>query len=179
MTTNSLPHLQTKRLVLEQLEKSDDKAIQFLRSDKTVNAFVKRPQTNTIEEAEKFIDKINTGIAKGDWLFWAIRPKNQPDLIGTICLWNFSENRKIAEVGYDLHPNFHGQGIMSESLKSVLKLGFNILKLDQIEAYTHRNNEPSKILLSKNDFSYVDGKIDPDNLDNIIYSIDRNAYLAE
>ncbi|WP_109300254.1 GNAT family N-acetyltransferase [Aquimarina sp. AU474] len=177
MIINPFPRFETKRLRLEQLKKSDSKAIQFLRSDAVVNAFVKRPQTNSIDEAEQFITKINNGIKEQSWLFWAIRIKEKPNLVGTICLWNFSENRKVAEVGYDLHPDFHRKGIMNESLKCILEFGFRALKLDQIEAYTHRDNKPSKKLLSKNNFSYVEGKVDPDNLDNIIFSIYNNEYI--
>ncbi|MBG6129266.1 ribosomal-protein-alanine N-acetyltransferase [Aquimarina sp. EL_43] len=168
------PELQTERLFLRQLKESDDQVILFLRSNEIVNTFVKRPKTNTTEEAISFINKINKGIDQQDWLFWGITVKNNPELIGTICLWNFSEDKKIAEVGYDLHPDFYKQGIMNEALISILNYGFKTLELDHIEAFTHKNNEPSKKLLMRNNFNHIEDRIDSDNPDNIIFSISRN-----
>ena len=52
------PNLQTDRLLLRQLNKEDANAILFLRSDATVNKYVKRPQTDTIQDAIDFINKI-------------------------------------------------------------------------------------------------------------------------
>ncbi|EZH74060.1 hypothetical protein ATO12_14390 [Aquimarina atlantica] len=167
------PELQTERLFLRQLKESDDQVILFLRSNEIVNTYVKRPKTNTKEEAINFINKINKGIDQQDWLFWGITIKDNPELIGTICLWNFSEDKKIAEVGYDLHPKFYKQGIMNEALISILDYGFTTLGLDRIEAFTHKNNEASKKLLIRNNFNHIEDRIDNDNPDNVIFSISK------
>ncbi len=177
MTSRLLPQLKTKRLLLRLLEEKDSEIILFLRSDETVNALVKRPKTNTLEEAIKFINKINKGIEEHDWLFWGITIKGNPQLIGTICLWNFSEDRKIAEVGYDLHPEYQGQGIMNEALLCILDYGFTKLQLDTTEAFTHQNNEASKKLLIRNSFHHIEHRKDPDNPDNSIFSITRDQYI--
>lgn len=175
---STLPLLNTERLLLRPLEDQDNKTIQFLRSDKRVNAFVKRPTTNTLQEAADFIDKIRNGVSHGDWFFWAITRKSDPELIGTICLWNFASDRKLAEVGYDLHPDFQQKGIMSEALQSVLHYGFNTLQLECIEAYTHRANAPSTNLLTKHNFVLYNERIDKDNLDNSIFSLQRDRYTS-
>lgn len=174
MTFIPFPKLRTNRLHLRQLKESDANEILFLRSDTTVNTFVERPNTNTIEEAIKFIHKINTGIEGDDWIFWAITVNDSPELIGTICLWNFSEDRKVAEIGYDLHPKFHNQGIMNEALTHIITYGFENLKLNTIEAFTHRDNEASKKLLLKNNFNHIEYRKDNDNPNNIIFSVSRD-----
>ncbi len=167
--TGDLPQLKTKRLWLRKIDQNDSKAIHFLRSNQTVNHYVKRPETQTLQEAIDFIDKINNGISKQDWLFWGISTIGNPELIGTICLWNFSDDRKVAEVGYDLHPEFQRQGIMNEALRCILNYGFETLNLDRIEAYTHRENESSKKLLIKNNFVLILNRKDNENEDNIIF----------
>ncbi len=173
MKFSPFPILQTNRLQLRQLEKNDSAEVKFLRSDELVNTYVKRPKTNTIEEAIHFINKINTGIEQGDWVFWGITIKGNPKLIGTICLWNFSEDKKNAEIGYDLHTSFHKKGIMNEALTCILDYGFTTLQLHTIEAYTHQNNEASKNLLIRNNFKLLPNKTDPDNVDNIIFSLHK------
>ncbi len=161
----------TERLVLRKLQSADWKMISYLRSDKEVNKHVKRPSAETKAKALEFISKINNGIENQENYYWTITEKHNSEMIGSICLWNFSRDRKSAEVGYDLRPKFQGNGIMNESLKSILEFGFIKLDLELIEAYTHQENEPSKRLLKKNDFKLVPGKKDQHNENNLIYEI--------
>ena len=173
MNNTNLPEIETERLLLKQLQKSDWKAISFLRSDKNVNKFVDRPSAETREKALEFITKINTGIENGDLFYWKITKKDQNDMIGSICLWNFSKDKKVAEIGYDLSPKYQGQGIMNESLKSVIDFGFRKLSLDLIEAFTHRQNNSSTRLLERNGFNLAEDRKDEDNADNIIYELKK------
>ncbi|WP_407557462.1 GNAT family N-acetyltransferase [Winogradskyella sp. 4-2091] len=104
-------------------------------------------------------------------IVWGITLKDKSELIGTICLWNFSVDKKVAEVGYDLNPKFHNKGIMTEALNLVLDFGFNQLKLQKIEAFTDTKNENSKRLLTKNGFILNPSRKDVDNESNLIYEI--------
>ena len=99
--------------------------------------------------------------------------KDQSNIIGTICLWNFSEDRKVAEVGYELLPDYHRRGIMSETLGAVLNYGFNELNLQEIVAITNKHNENSIGLLLKHHFILEEGKEDEGFPDNIIFSLKK------
>jgi ribosomal-protein-alanine N-acetyltransferase len=165
------PLLKTERLQLRQLKKADVTTILFLRSDAEVNKFIKKPTPESIDDAQAFIVKINNGIEENEWIYWCITLKDNPNVIGTICLWHFSEDKTIAEVGYALHPDYQQKGIMNEALNSVLKFGFNTLNLNEIEAFTHRNNAASKKLLMNHKFIYNKHRKDEDNLDNHIFSV--------
>ena len=171
MKQNHFSEIKTKRLLLRKLKNSDWKMISYLRSDKKVNEFVKRPGAESKEKALEFISKTNNSIDNRNLYYWVISEKNNSEMIGSICLWNFSEDQKTAEVGYDLSAEFQRKGIMDESLKSVLQFGFKKLDLDLIEAYTHHNNESSKKLLERNGFILVRDKKDKHNQDNLIYEI--------
>jgi len=172
MSNNHFSEIKTERLLLRYLKQTDWEMISYLRTHKSVNKFVKRPTAETKEKALKFIAKISDGINNQSLYYWAIT--HNLAMIGTICLWNFSEDKKTAEVGYDLSPEFQGKGIMSEALKSILNFGFYNLNLNIIEAYTHKKNENSKKLLEKNNFKIIEGKSDEYNNDNIVYKIDQN-----
>ena len=171
---NQLPEMTTGRLVLRQLQESDVDLLFELRSDETVNRYVKRRRQINTAETLKFIKKINKGIRKQDWAYWAICKKGSTGLIGTICIWNFSAKRDVAEVGYELHPAFRGSGYMDEALKSIIRYGFEILGLERLEAFTHRENLPSAKLLEKNRFMLQPDRKDTDNPDNIIYSLENH-----
>jgi len=86
---------------------------------------------------------------------------------------NFSEDRKTAEVGYELLPNYHRKGIMSEALKAVLNFGFNELYLNEILAFTNKFNENSKSLLLKNNFTLEEGRVDEGFPDNLVFSLKK------
>ncbi|QMU30915.1 GNAT family N-acetyltransferase [Adhaeribacter radiodurans] len=173
MNTSQFPEIKTDRLLLRKLKYSDWKEISFLRSDETVNQYVDRPSAESQEEANNFIKRINENVDLHRSFYWCISQLGNNEMIGSICLWNISEDRKTAEVGYDLHPHFQGCGIMSEALISILHYGFNNLNLEKIEAFTHRNNESSRRLLLKNNFVLVEYRNDDDNENNVIYVIEN------
>ena len=172
MKFTPFPEINTPKLVLRKIEESDHAVILFLRTDKTVNQYIHRPENKKIRTeagAISFIKEINENIILQRAITWGITLKHNPELIGTICLWNFSHNRKIAEIGYDLHPAHHQKGIMSEAMKSVLDFGFNTAGFSKIEAFTHKDNESSIKLLEKNGFRLLENRKDEDNIHNLIF----------
>ncbi len=162
------PSLDTPRLHLRQLLHKDAKDILALRSDESVNKYIDRPPTTTIEEAKAFIEKINAFIANDQSLYWVICLKEADEPIGTICLWNFSADQKTAETGYELKPAFHNKGYMHEALQAVLHYSRETLSLESIEAFTHADNKSSRLLLEKNGFIKDPERQDKENANNIV-----------
>src|SRR3954470_5580728 len=100
------PILTTERLTLRQLVINDEQEIFTLRSDSEINKYLDRQLCNTIDDARNFINMINENINKSDSLYWAITLRDQNVLIGTICLFNFSDENDKCEIGYELLTNF-------------------------------------------------------------------------
>src|ERR1700743_688597 len=169
------PTLKTERLLLRQLLIEDDKTILFLRSNDAVNQYLDRPKTTTINEAREFINKINLGIQKGQSFYWAVSPLSNNELIGTICLWNRSEDKLSIEIGFELHPDFQGKGFMQEALSAVIKFVFQILNIQSISADVHKDNKKSIKLLEKNRFQ-IDKQRETENQDNMEF-YNMTAYL--
>ncbi|MGK0390464.1 MAG: ribosomal-protein-alanine N-acetyltransferase [Maribacter sp.] len=163
------PTLETERLILRPINISDDKEIFFMRSDKEMNKYIARDLGKDISEAHAFIEKMNNFIANNISILWAIQLKGDSTLIGTICLWNFTEDKYIGEVGYDLMPDFQGKGIMDETMKAVTNYGFNSLQLRAIEAYTQKGNILSRKLLDNNHFTWHKERKDEGFPLNLIY----------
>ena len=165
------PELKTERLLLRQLTEADSRDIFFLRTDEGVNRYIERPRPENINDARDFILKTNNGIKQNEMIDWAITLKDAHNLIGTICLWNFSKDKTTAEVGFELKPEYQGQGIMNEALKIILEFGFKRVALASIDAYTHKDNISSIMLLKKNSFEENSELKDKENSDNITFSI--------
>jgi len=179
---SSFPSLETNRLSLRRLCIEDVEEIFTLRTSEIVNRYLDRPKATSAEDAKAFINKINSAIDANHSLFWAICFKEQSKLIGTICLWNFSEEQDKAEIGYELLPQFHGKGIMQEALSSIIDFGFQTLQLINIEAWTRNQNGASKKILERNHFTRnhdLEKKIDSaiEGPDLIIYSLSKDSYL--
>jgi [ribosomal protein S5]-alanine N-acetyltransferase len=143
------PVLKTERLTLRQLRSSDDKQIFALRSNDTVNKYLDRKPAKSIDDAKNFIKTINENIRRNDSIYWAITLNDTDKLIGTICLFNFSDDHSKAEIGYELLPYFQGKGFMQEASSKVIHFGFQHVGLQTIEAYTHSENQSSTRLLEK------------------------------
>ncbi|WP_426479483.1 GNAT family N-acetyltransferase [Chryseobacterium sp. CBSDS_008] len=165
--------LETQRLLLRNINESYVEDILRIRSNEVINQFVRRNSPKNSYDALQFILTIKKNTQNNQTFYWGISLKEQLNLIGTICLWNFSEDRKTAEVGYELLPEYHRQGIMSEALKAVLDFGCNELHLQEIVAITNTFNENSKGLLLKHHFVLQEGREDEGFPDNIIFSLQR------
>src|SRR5262250_136288 len=146
------PVLRTERLTLRQLLVTDEQEIFTLRSDSEINKYLNRQVSNTIDDARNFINKVNENINKNDSLYWAITLSDKNKLIGTICLFGFSDENDKCEIGYELLTNFQGQGIMREAVEKVIDYAFNTIKVQKIEAFFHRDNLSSIRLLDKFSF---------------------------
>jgi len=165
------PGLSTDRLVLRQLLATDADAILVLRNDTTVNQYLDRPKSTTLNETVQFIEKINKSIALNQSIYWVITLKENNIVVGTICLWNFDGEKNTAEAGYELLPAFHGKGLMQEALKAVLDFAFIQLQLAGINAFTHINNTASGKLLQKNNFTRIG--VSEENQEEIIYILNN------
>ena len=99
--------LETERLSLKPIDESHVEDILKIRSNEIINRFVKRIPPKTNDDALDFILTIKQRVERKETVFFGISYKNLPHLLGTICLWKFSDNRKVAEVGYELLPDNH------------------------------------------------------------------------
>ena len=173
---NPFPVINTEKLLLRQVEKSDVNEIFFLRSDKKVLEYLDRAPAANIQEAASWIEKINELEKNNNAVTWAITLKPDDTLIGTLGFWNITKEHYRAEIGYTLHPNHQGKGIMQEAMLAVLNYGFKIMKLHSIEGNVNPNNLSSIKILERNNFTregffkenyFYDGKF----LDSAIYSL--------
>ena len=162
--------IETDRLILKPIDESHVDDILKIRSNEVINQYVKRIPPKTNYDALDFILTIKKRTQNNETFYWGISQKDQPNLIGTICLWKFSDDRLQAEVGYELLPDYHRKGIMSEALTAVVDFGFNELNLQEIVAMTNKFNENSKGLLVKHDFVLHEGRIDEGFPDNLVFS---------
>ena len=148
----------TERLILRQLSLADAPGIFKLRTDASVNKYIDRNACPALEDAEKFITQTCENISKGQSCYWIIADKNTLEFAGTICLFNFSEDQKSAEIGYELLPAAQGKGYMLEAIEQVINFAKETLNLKMLEACVHKDNLASLNLIAHFNFIFIPGR---------------------
>ena len=97
------PILTTERLTLRQLVINDEQEIFALRSDSEINKYLDRKIATTIDDARNFINNVNENINKNDSGYWAITFSDKNILVGTICLFNFSNDKADMNTADDIN----------------------------------------------------------------------------
>lgn len=155
----TFPLLTTKRLMLRQLMDNDVHEIFLLRSDVSINKYLDRPPTKTLEDALQFIGKIKANSLS----YWGIAEKGNEKLLGTICLFDISEGQKKCEIGYELLTEHQGKGFMREAAQKIIEYATQTLGLKTIDAYTHKDNQSSSNLLKELNFKNMDSLEETDS----------------
>lgn len=167
----TFPVIKTERLVLRSLTPEDQNEIFAIRSDKEIAKYLDRPLYTKPEEAAGFINNIIEGVKKGDTFYWGISFKGNEKLVGTICIWQISEEQSKAEIGFELLPEFQRKGIMKEAVPAVINFGFEKLGLSFIEGEVAPGNTSSIKILEKNKFKLVPGS--DLNAETVIYQLTK------
>ena len=158
---SQFPEIKTENLVLRKLKRSDNSDIFAIRSDKGIAEYLDRPHCKSIEEAVQFINRINEGIEKNECFYWGVTDKINSAFMGTICLWNFTADRSVAEIGFEILPSYQGKGIMREALSAIIQFGLTNRIRILLKGWFTGDNTRSIKLLQKNDF-----KLKPENTDS-------------
>ena len=183
LTINFHPfqNLETERLILRRVADTDVEEMFALRSNPKTMQYVPRPLATSKEDVLVHIAMINEKIENNTGINWAITLKDNPKLIGIIGHYKISPENERAEIGYMLLPEFHGKGIITESIKIVVKYGFEEMKLHSIEAIIDPRNYGSEKALQKCGFVKEAHLVENEFynwefLDTVIYSLLKRNY---
>jgi [ribosomal protein S5]-alanine N-acetyltransferase len=146
--------METKRLVIRRMQRSDAGDIYKIRSDPLVRSLYAAEPIASESKLGEWMDARDAGYEKRDGLFFVFAIKPSTQIIGSCCFWNFDEAHLCAEIGYELNRNNWRTGIMSEALPPIVDFGFKSLGLHRIEACPLAYNQGSCKVLEKLGFHY-------------------------
>lgn len=119
--------IQTNRLQIQTVELSDMHEIHQLRKNPKVSKFIQRDINKSLKEVQNFIEE-----RKRLDYYLSIKLLNS-QFVGTVALWNINVSENYCELGYELPPVFHNNGLMSEALKAILDYAFQKLQFQTIK----------------------------------------------
>lgn len=143
------PVLESDRLIFREFVRSDSEDLFFIRSNDQIMEFMDTDKHLSVLESEFLITQIEESFRNKSGINWAIVEKCSNKVIGYFGYWRLMREHCRAEIGFALKPEFWGKGYMTETLNTMIKFGFNSLKLHSIEANVNPANENSKHLLEK------------------------------
>jgi len=115
------------------------------------------PPVTEMSEAQAIIDFYKDPESKTHNR-WGIVTRSDDRIIGTIGYHKWIKRYFRAEIGFDLAPEFWGQGIMLEALRVVISHGFESMGLNRIDALAYVENVRCLGLLQKLGFK-EEGKL--------------------
>jgi len=151
-STNPFPVLETERLILREMTLADAVAFFQIRGNEKAMKYLDRPLATTVLDAIALIEKRVAMEISQTGLGWAITLKTTGEMIGDMGFYRLDGENYKSEIGYIFKPDFWLKGYGTEALKAVLKFGFEILKLNKIEADINPENLASIQLVLKSGF---------------------------
>ncbi|MUK90760.1 GNAT family N-acetyltransferase [Ornithinibacillus sp. L9] len=179
---DTFPILKTERLVLRKIEESDAHSIMEYLSDEEVVQYYGLEPFETIQDALSEIAWYQKIWNEKTGVRWGITRRGENQVIGSCGFLNIAAQHFRAEIGYELHRHYWGQGIATEAIEAILRFGFEQLKFQRIQALIEPPNIPSQKLLEKQGFTqegllrnyeYTSGNFD----DLYMYSLLKKEFI--
>jgi ribosomal-protein-alanine N-acetyltransferase len=147
------PLLETERLILRAFRTSDAAAVLDLFSQDAVTRHHNIAPMLSMSSAKALVDSRRSRFDERAGIYWAITHRAMGDrMIGSCGCYHPHQALRSAEIGYELHPDYWRQGIMSEALTVTLDFCYGerfFFPLNRVQALTELDNWASIGLLKK------------------------------
>ena len=152
-------NIETERLRLRELRKSDLEGMFKLDSNPNVHKYLGNKPIKTKTETQKILDSVLQQYTERGIGRFAVIEKASGDFIGWSGLrlnteYNMNGFTKYYDVGYRLIERFWGKGYATESGKASVDYAFNTMKLPELYATTEISNQASHNALLKIGLQY-------------------------
>jgi ribosomal-protein-alanine N-acetyltransferase len=147
---NSDSEIQTERLILRELRRSDLSALAKMNADPRVMEHF--PGSLSREDSDAFAGRIRAHWNQCGFGSWAVERLEDGVFLGIVGLSHprFEAHfTPCVEIGWRLAAAYWGKGYATEAAKAAVRLGFERLGLDQIVAFTVPQNQRSRRVMEK------------------------------
>ena len=152
--SRKFPVLSTRRLTLRAATPKDVPAFRALLSVPEVTRFSNWPDAPSTTEVERSLRWMSKVHGSGKGCAWIIEISGSKALAGAIRFNSFEKKWRCGQIGYELHPDYWGKGLMTEAVRAVVACGHETFRLNRIDAWTMPGNAASDRVLEKSGFRY-------------------------
>jgi RimJ/RimL family protein N-acetyltransferase len=176
------PVLEGPGIRLRPFQESDAaRVVEACRDERTRRWLAELPSPYTEDDALAFI-RGRTGLrATGNGISWAIADAETDLLIGTVGIFDLASDLAFGEVGYWVHPDARGRGVMTAAVRLVLRHAFEALGMRRVKAYAARENPASRYVLtsagmSEQGVARLETVVAEGRVDAVIYDVLREEW---
>ena len=144
-----IPTLETERLCLRPFTLDDEAAMFALVSDPEIDRFVRFEAHRTPAETRAFLELVLEHYQRGDPFAWAMVLREDGRLIGSCGFVSQAPERKSGEIGYWVGKPYWGKGYAAEAARALVRLGFERMGLEQVEAKCFVENRAGQRVIEK------------------------------
>lgn len=150
--------IETERLILRELEYTDDQDLFEMDSDPEVHLYIENNPVKSIDEIRKVIEMLKIQYKENGIARWAVVDKLTNECVGWSGLKYFNQplnnHNNFYDLGYRFKKKHWGKGFATESSSAILDFGFRNFNVEKIFAITDPKNENSKKVLNKLGFEF-------------------------
>ncbi|MEO9177168.1 MAG: GNAT family N-acetyltransferase, partial [Gaiellales bacterium] len=143
--------LETERLRLRPFELDDLDVLHEIYSDAGVVRYLyeeRRSRDELVPVLER--KRAKTGLTtEGDGLSAAVTLRETGQVVGDVSLFWLSERHRQVELGFVMHPAWHGRGYATEAARPFLAFAFETLGAHRVIGRTEARNLGSARVLEK------------------------------
>lgn len=161
--------IETTRLLLRPLELSDAEAMFAMDRNPEVHKYLWQNPSKSIEESIQIIEYVRNQYQSNGIGRFATIVKDTNEFIGWTGIKFVTEqpengNINFYDYGYRLNEKFWGKGYGTEASTAWLDYGFNQMKIENMNAYTHSENLASNHILEKIGMCLIEKYLDKSNI---------------
>lgn len=150
-----IKNLETERLLLQPISKSDASFILELYNSETFIKFIGDKKIRSLEDAEKYItEKFLPQLERLGYGNYLIVRKSDEKKIGAVGIFE-REGLDVKDIGFSFLDEFQGKGYGFESASKLLEMAFTDFNLNGISAITSKENIASQNLIKKLGLKYL------------------------
>ncbi len=107
------------------------------------------PLNDTPDASLRYTNACERDWDKGAAVRFFLRVRHRPGVAGVISLENCLLTHQSCELGYWLHPQYQGQGMMTEAASRVIQFAFDTMGAHRIRAAAAVDNLPSQRVIER------------------------------
>lgn len=149
---DKFPQLESERLIYREVKLEDVEDIFKIYSDPEVAKYDWYEPINTKDRAISIINNYKDEFKNKEEITWGVARKDDNKIIGFCNLGDFDDDAIRSEIGYGFKRSEWNKGYATETIKTLVKFGFQSMCLNRVEAIVTLGNDASVKALKKANF---------------------------
>jgi len=165
-----MPNLSTDRLILRPITTADLAALEAFWNNPDIRRYLWADQVMSrdrvcqlIEASEACFQRLGSG-------FFAIEVAANPGVLAGFCGHRLFEDGEQVELLYGIHPDYWGEGYVTEAASEVLRHGFEMGSIQRVIAAADTPNQRAVRVLQKLGMVFEERR-EHHGLDTVFYTL--------